>query len=368
MKTKSIKVFKNSEKFFIFRSKENNKYKVFKIAHKNPNKLMQEVKLLKKLINSSKILNKKIPKIFKHGLIKKGMHAKKGYYVIDYVKGFTFTEIIKKNLCTYGLLNKIHNYTFQNFLQILREKKEKKKNTLNTSLNIKKLIFIELEKIKKKDILRRIYDQKKIKVDDLEYYNLTYYLNIILNSKAFKKIYKNNFYLSNIGHWNFHGGNIIYPNINKNIKTFYLIDPDATWKINDPFFSIARYVYTYPHDTIENKKYYIVSKFFNNLKSAKHTFKTKIIWSSIIKKKYENNFSEFFTFKDKKKLNLLNENEKFRLKICILLCLLRGINSNFEKRIQIIDDKGVKFKNDSIYIFLTLLKFLKTFTNEIKKK
>ena len=111
-----------------------------------------------------------------------------------------------------------------------------------------------------------------------------------------------------------------------------------------------------------------MSKFFNNLKSAKHTFKTKIIWSSIIKKKYENNFSEFFTFKDKKKLNLLNENEKFRLKICILLCLLRGINSNFEKRIQIIDDKGVKFKNDSIYIFLTLLKFLKTFTNEIKKK
>ncbi len=368
MKTNSIKVFKNSEKFFVFRCKQNNKYKVFKIAHKNPNKIMQEVRLLKKLINSSKILDTKIPKILKHGLIKKGIHAKKGYYVIDYVKGFTLTEIIKKNLCTHDLLNKIHNCTFQNFLQILREKKKQKKNILNSSLNIKKLILIELVKIKKKDILRRINDQKKIKIDDLEYHNLNYYLNIILNSETFKKIYKSNFYLSNIGHWNFHGGNIIYPDINKNIKTFYLIDPDATWKINDPFFSIARYVYTYVHDTIENKKYYIVSKSYKNLKSVKHAFKTKIIWSSIIKKRYENNFSEFFILKDKKKLNLLNENEKFRLKICILLCLLRGINSNFEKKIQIIDDKGIKFKNNSIYILLTLLKFLKTFTNEISKK
>ena len=112
----------------------------------------------------------------------------------------------------------------------------------------------------------------------------------------------------------------------------------------------------------------LISKSLKNLNSTKHTFQTKIIWPSVIKKKYENNFSEFFTLKDKKKLNLLNENEKFRLKICILLCLLRGINSNFEKRIQIIDDKGIKFKNNSIYIFLTLLKFLKTFANEIKKK
>ena len=102
---------------------------------------MQEVKLLKKLINSSKILNKKIPKIFKHGLIKKGMHAKKGYYVIDYVKGFTFTEIIKKNSFDKYILNKIHNYTFQNFLQILREKKEKKKKYIKYFFKHKKINF-----------------------------------------------------------------------------------------------------------------------------------------------------------------------------------------------------------------------------------
>ena len=67
MQTNNIKVFKNSEKFFVFKSKENNKSKVYKIAHKNPKKIKQEVQLLKKLIVRSKILKEKIPKYLNTG-------------------------------------------------------------------------------------------------------------------------------------------------------------------------------------------------------------------------------------------------------------------------------------------------------------
>ena len=148
----------------------------------------------------------------------------------------------------------------------------------------------------------------------------------------------------------------------KNYKNFYLIDPDATWKINDPFFSVARFIYTYIHDTIENKKYHIETKTFKEIGADKNNFKTKILWSSNIKKKYESNFSEYLSFRNKKNLKFLDKNEQTRLNMCLILCLLRGINSNFERKIQILDEKGTKFKNNSIYIFFCLLKFFKVLT------
>ena len=174
--------------------------------------------------------------------------------------------------------------------------------------------------------------------------------------------------MSSLGHWNYHGGNIIFPNVKKNYRNFYLIDPDATWKINDPFFSMARFIYTYIHDTIENKKYYIQTKSFKEISAEKNNFKTRVVWSPNIKKKYEENFSEYLLLKSKKNLNFLDKKEQFRLNMCLILCLLRGINSNFERKIQIIDEKGTKFKNNSIYIFFCLLKFLKVFTLNLDKK
>jgi len=61
-------------------------------------------------------------------------------------------------------------------------------------------------------------------------------------------------------------------------------------------------------------------------------------------------------------VKFLDKNEQTRLNMCLILCLLRGINSNFERKIQILDEKGTKFKNNSIYIFFCLLKFFKVLT------
>ena len=360
MQIKNIKVFKNSEKFFVFRSKENKRFKVYKIAHKNPKKIKQEVQLLKKLIVKSKILKDKIPKILKHGTIKKGIHSKKGFYILDYIKGFTFTEIVKKNLCTLENFNRINKIIFQIFLKITKEDLETKK--VKTKINIKTLILNEFKKIKKRDLMKRFCEQKKIKIDNIEYKNIGSYLSEIFNSYSYKKTYEKKSYMSSLGHWNFHGGNIIFSNVKKNYKNFYLIDPDATWKINDPFFSVARFIYTYIHDTIENKKYHIETKTFKEIGAEKNNFKTKILWSSNIKKKYESNFSEYLSFRNKKNLKFLDKNEQTRLNMCLILCLLRGINSNFEPKIQILDEKGTKFKNNSIYIFFCLLKFFKVLT------
>ena len=49
----------------------------------------------------------------------KGIHSKKGFYILDYIKVFTLTEIIKKNLCSRKFQpNEQDN--FSNFLKITK--------------------------------------------------------------------------------------------------------------------------------------------------------------------------------------------------------------------------------------------------------
>ena len=55
----------------------------------------------------------------------------------------------------------------------------------------------------------------------------------IFKSKKVKSMIKKYKYTCSLNHWNFHGGNIIFPQ--KKINDFKIIDPDSSWKINDPF-------------------------------------------------------------------------------------------------------------------------------------
>ena len=226
----------------------------------------------------------------------------------------------------------------------------------------------ELEKMKKKNLIFKFLKQKKLKIDDSVYNNIDFYLRKIFKSKPFSNLDEQKNFLSKIGHWNFHGGNIIFPTIKK-FKNFYLIDTDATWKINDPFFSLARFVYTYPHDTIENNKYYIFSKSFKNINYSKANFKIIIRWNEKVKKNYVKNFSKFYNLKKKNiYFNSLNRCEIFRLKISLILCLLRGINTNSQNEIKFIDNQCNKFQNHGVFLLLILIKYLKSLNNNIHEE
>ena len=68
--------------------------------------------------------------------------------------------------------------------------------------------------------MKRFCEQKKIKIDNIEYKNIGSYLSEIFNSYSYKKTYEKKSYMSSLGHWNFHGGNIIFLVSKKIIKTF----------------------------------------------------------------------------------------------------------------------------------------------------
>ena len=257
-----MEVLKNSEKFSVFKIREKNKNIILKIAHKDPKKILREVKLLKKLSISSNFYKSKIPKMINFGLVKKGLSKNKGFYKQDFINGFTFSQIIQK------------------------------------------------QKISKKNL------------------------------------------------------NLLVKTLIKKFGKFHLIDPDATWNFNDPFFSLSRFIYTFPHDTMEFDKYVIYSENFipgNN--KDKMNFKCKILWKKEVLYKYNVAFNKFFhkNFKINPLFKNLSELEFLRYNLTIILCFIRGINSNYEQKINFLNKTSSIFQNKSIYLYLLTLRRLKNF-------
>jgi hypothetical protein len=364
-----MEVLKNSEKFSVFRIKQKNKKEVvIKIAHKNPKKILREIKLLKKLCLLSKFFKSRIPKIINSGIIKRGPSKNKGYYKQNYIKGFTFSQIIQNKKISKNNLNFLLKNLLDQFVFITRDTKQisKKNNSLKY---IKNLIKIELVKLRKKNLLLNVVKSKNIYIEGKKYNNIKFYLDNILNSRIIKNL-NNHKFLAEIGHWNFHGGNIIFPT-KKNYKKFHLIDPDATWKFNDPFFSLSRFIYTFPHDTMENDKYSISS---NNFKlgsdQKKINFKIKNLWRKNVQNNYIIAFGKFYSqnFKNNPLFKALTDEEYLRYNLTLILCFMRGINSNYEQKINFLNKKSSIFQNKSIYLYLLTLINLRNFKNFINYK
>ena len=230
----------------------------------------------------------------------------------------------------------------------------------------KSLINKEYLKISKKELFKNLLKRKFIIINNQKYLNISKCLEKIFNSKSILNLKKDYTYLSNINHCNFHGGNIIFSN--KKCDNFKVIDPDSSWKHNDPFFSLARLLYTYPHDTMEFDKYFLVSKDFER-KDRKNliSFKIKHTWSKKIEKNYQIIFKPFFDYPLKKNNinNQLDENEFLRLNLTLILCFLRGINANHQPKINFLTNSSHKFENKGLYLYLFFIIYLNNFMKHI---
>ena len=201
----------------------------------------------------------------------------------------------------------------------------------------------------------------EIKINKKKLLNIEKSIDKILSSEAFYKLDNINPFLSTLGHFNFHGENIIVKNMS-NFDNFKLIDPDPRWKIQDPFFSMARFYYTLDHDTNEKNQYHIYSNLFNKTKNTKSLeFNIKYLWD----KKTINAYKLIF---DKQQYeNTLDDLSKFRFNISYLLCLLRGINANYEEKIAFITKDLKIFQNSGIFFSLNLIKYADYLASKLTK-
>ena len=51
------------------------------------------------------------------------------------------------------------------------------------------------------------------------------------------------------------------------------------------------------------------------------------------------------------------DNRLLRLKLCFLLCLLRGVNANYFEEIDFMNRKLTEFQNKSVFLFLQAILF-----------
>ena len=361
-----VKILKNSEKYTVFKITKNKKNFILKVSNRSPNKILREIYHIKKLKKSSKFFDEKIPKIVKHGKIKRGINKNKGFYEMSFVKGPTLSELFQLNLFNKEKRVKIFWDLSQILIKEIRSAKYLKLKKNESFKLFKKLIDIEYKKIIEKDFFKNLLSRKKILINNNSFLNINNCLKKILSSKKIKLASKNYNYLSKNNHWNFHGGNIIFPSYK--IRNFSIIDPDSSWSYNDPFFSIARLIYTFPHDTMEYDKYYLQSDdFFRKNKKKPISFKIKYTWGKKIYHNYVNVFKDFFNYFDKKNFfyKRLNNIEFIRLNLSLILCFLRGINANHQPKINFLKKKSNNFQNKGLYIYLFFLIYLNKFTKKL---
>ena len=357
-------ILKNSEKYTVFKIRKKKIISILKVSNRTTDKILREIYHIKKLKRSSTFLNKKIPSIIAYGKINKGINKNKGYYKMPFINGPTLSEIFQKK--TFNGINKIKLFdNLSNYL-IKEVRKAKFKKKKNSFILFKKLLDKEYKKILEKELFKNLLNRKNILINNKSYSNISYCLNKILTSKKVKYLNKKYKFISTINHWNFHGGNIIFPK--KDTKDFKIIDPDSSWEYNDPFFSLARLIYTFPHDTMEYDKYCLISNDFEKkIKKKSISFKIEYLWNKKVKKNYEEVFLNFFN--NFKKKNIFNKKltkiEFLRFNLTLILCFLRGINANHQPKINFLMAKSKNFQNKGLYIYLFFLIYLNNFTKKI---
>ena len=222
----------------------------------------------------------------------------------------------------------------------------------------RKLLMMEFQNLIKRPHLYFISSDLNLKIGNKYYNKLENSLNKIFSKKNFIDLDKQDKFLVDMGHFNFHGENILISDF-KTLDKFKLIDPDTRWKILDPMFSMARYFYTYSHDTAEKKNYYIKSNIFDlNSNNQNFYFNTKVLWSNRVDKVYKKMFDINLM---KKKMNRF---EKLRFNLSYLLCLLRGINANYEEKITFFKNKNNLLQNNGIFFSLLAIKYAHQITYE----
>ena len=346
---KLFEVIKSSDSNLIMSVKDGKKSSILKIAQRGNSSLQREQDIILKLKKVSKIYNNIIPEIYLNKKIENPYLKDRFYYFQEYCPGSTLSSLIQNNKIKYRKAKGVSEEIVSKFISIT---KEDLKNCVNEKPSevFQKLLMTEFESIIKRPHLKFLSSTLNLKIGNKLYNKLGNSLNSIFSKKNFINLDEENKFLVDLGHFNFHGENILISDIKQPGK-FKLIDPDTRWKVLDPMFSLARYFYTYWHDTAEKKKYYVKCNIYDFEKKDKNlSFNTKVLWSKNVNDVYKKMF-DINLIKNK-----LSKVDKLRFNLSYLLCLMRGVNANYEEKINFHNCKNNIFQNNGIlFALLTII-------------
>ncbi|MFM2130549.1 MAG: hypothetical protein RL477_2095, partial [Pseudomonadota bacterium] len=181
----------------------------------------------------------------------------------------------------------------------------------------------------------------------------------IVTSDTFDRLIRKSPAISDLGHWNFHGENII---LNSRFPDgFAVIDPDVSLDECDPVFGLARLLYTFPHDTAEHT-YYIINSDLLMPKgnTPRPEFEIAFTWpeSTLVNYRYlyrgvlDGEMPRVFDL-DPRFAN--DARLWYRLNVSLLLCLLRGVSVNYKPNYPLHYGDMVHFQNEALFILLNAI-------------
>ena len=175
-------------------------------------------------------------------------------------------------------------------------------------------------------------------------------INLILSSKKYVDFVNKPLKMV-LSHANFHGDNLLTSD-----NEIYVIDPDVSIPIVPRSFALARFIYTFVHDSADYGDYNIFTKWFSK---GEPYFEFKSNISSDINQFYKKTFGDLLEFNNNNTMifNRLKFFSSSELKLSYLFCLLRGIKAN-QSNINFINKDGLDFFQEKGFFIYLLSKVI----------
>ena len=368
---KFTKILKSSSKYLIgiCENKSNEKY-VLKIANVNNDKITKEVDIINKLKAQGPFMGKRLAGILDSGKLLKGYHSGKGYYLCELMSGETLSHTFQKptqsEKSLLGIFKAVGN-ELSNYV-VNQECDEK---YAETSLDILKAkITGTLTAVNSFKHTKYLNNFSSIKINGEAVESLDTLIEEILQSPKIEELNKIGSFTASLGHWNFHGDNILIEDSSKP-ENFRMIDPDVSMDENDPFFSLARFFYTFPHDSSDYEQYLIESNILEPDQDEEVYFNIRYLWPETVSNQYRNIFSMIEPGKTSELVKYIpvldDKNYQLRLWINYLYCLIRGVKANYEDTIVIPMNDVNLLRNKGVYLYIQSILFAKKFKDYLNE-
>ncbi len=363
-----VRVLKNSNQYLIFSCEHDGKNYVHKIAHKDRGKLEKEISRIESLTQEYPLLRARMASIHSAGTKHEGIHAGKSYFVMNQVPGLTFSHFVQQPHVRSEEIFSVVKTLVRGLTDIAFEHRFNPAFDRASGTFLTNSIREAAERIKKLPEIAHVSSQSELVINGRSCPSIFSVLEELFRAPRIQDLDSTPSTISELGHWNFHGDNILLSSP-ENASDFRVIDPDVKIDACDPMFGIARFIYSFPHDSADYESYFIHSQLFSSNRSRANQFEIMYLWPQTV---YENYSDLFSAWHHESRFFIPNLDERFanpqlrlRLELCILLCLLRGVYANYEEVVEFIDGRLDTFRHKALYLYLQACQFASRLCKEL---
>jgi len=333
---------------------------VCKIAHDKSDVLEREAARIQQLRTHYPMLGKRLPEILGQGVIGAGLHRDKSFYLQEFIEGDTLACLLQNGGLSKADSLQILGAVMSSLIDMIDEHDFDPGQNEYSGLWMRDHIREAFHRLLGLEHIGYLTSLDEIIINGKSRHSLAWCLEKIFSSSMFRLLNEGPSTISVLGHWNFHAENIIFEDASRP-EGFKIIDPDPKIDVNDPFFGIARLLYSFPHDTAENNRYAIETDMLMPNAIASNEFNIAFTWDDRVIENYApintgvgSSGSYAPAFLDNR---LAEPALAARLDITFLQCLLRGVAINHVADFRVTDDSLRRFQNKGVFLFLVATDF-----------